>query len=93
LGNLNTTFGRLRRAVLKVDRPDFVASSRWEVAPDASRLWVDYWAFETCLEHLPGEGADPSLAAQAVALYRGHLLEGQCDSEWLLPERERIHLL
>ncbi|WP_102124746.1 ATP-binding protein [Deinococcus planocerae] len=48
-----------------------------------ARLWVDVAEFETLT------GQDHTLNA-GVDLYRGPLLQGQDEDEWLLPERERL---
>lgn len=92
-GNLNTTLWRLRKAVLKVGEPAFLRTTQREVGLDSNRLRVDYWEFERSVERLFSGDVDSSLAEKAVALFRGDLLEGDYEADWLLPERERIRLL
>ncbi|MGD9029696.1 MAG: BTAD domain-containing putative transcriptional regulator [Anaerolineae bacterium] len=61
----------------------------------AANLWLDVQTFEDALsrtEGLPGASLDRLQAealGAAVALYRGHLLQG-CYHEWSLYERERL---
>lgn len=62
------------------------------------RLDVDVWRFDALLDEaarLEADGA-PSLAldcfTEAVELYRGELLAGAADSDWLHLERQRLHV-
>lgn len=72
-------------------------SSRIRLA-GRDRLDVDLWRFDALLdeaERLEADGA-PSLAleqlTQAIELYRGALLSGVNEGEWLFIERQRLHV-
>lgn len=62
-------------------------------------VWVDLWALERQLAAVvPGaharrpDGVQLERAAPAILdLYRGHLLDGEADSAWLLPVRNRLN--
>ncbi|HEX8132399.1 MAG TPA: BTAD domain-containing putative transcriptional regulator, partial [Actinomycetes bacterium] len=87
--NLRHVLHNLRRGLPELDRLLEVTARtlRWRVGAIG---WLDVAAFEEALSRADG-GADGGLAAlrDAVALYRGDLLEGRHD-EWLLGERERL---
>jgi len=62
------------------------------------RLDVDVWRFDSLLdeaEQLESDGA-PSLAleclSEAIGLYRGDLLSGIMEGDWLHLERQRLHV-
>lgn len=62
------------------------------------RLTVDVWRFDSLLDEadqLEADGA-PSLAldclTEAIELYRGDLLSGVVEGEWLHLERQRLHV-
>jgi DNA-binding SARP family transcriptional activator len=87
--NLRHVLHNLRRALPHLDRFLEVTprTLRWRAEATG---WLDVAAFEAALARADRE-ADGGLAAlrEAVALYRGDLLEGRHD-EWLLGERERL---
>ncbi|MFZ5593663.1 MAG: AfsR/SARP family transcriptional regulator [Pseudomonadota bacterium] len=56
---------------------------------DASRCWVDAWAFE----RLTGKAQDMDLTSHAekfLDLYQGHFLAKESEGSWTLPLRERL---
>lgn len=62
------------------------------------RLTVDVWRFDSLLDEaaqLEADGA-PSLAldcfTEAIDLYRGNLLAGVAEGDWLHVERQRLHV-
>lgn len=62
------------------------------------RLEIDVWRFDSLLDEadqLEADGA-PSLAldclTEAISLYRGDLLSGVVEGEWLHLERQRLHV-
>lgn len=75
-------------------RPLLIESDWIQINPD-TQLWLDLSEFERAfreIEDVPGGGIDKEAVQrleQAVALYRGDLLEG-CYDEWCLLERERL---
>ncbi len=95
---LSTTLWRLRKELPK-DAPCLTISGSGNVqfAYNNSQ-WIDILSFEEKANRglrLPmkqmGTG-DASLLEKAISLYRGNLLDGYYD-EWVLRERERLHLL
>lgn len=90
-GSLRQTLRTLRKA-LPVTPSSLVAEGRG-LALSAAGVEVDVPAFEQCVAH-----GSPEALEQAVALYRGDLLEGLTVDEpsfedWLVAERERLREL
>ena len=57
---------------------------------DATRLWVDAWAFEELSQRarqLPGASSE---LWRALSLYRGQFLPDDADAVWALSTRERL---
>jgi len=80
--NLRRHLHQLLHALPATDVPWLINTGRalqWNAQAD---LWLDVAEFE-CLS------ANPQTLAQAVALYRGDLLDGLCE-DWLFFERERL---
>lgn len=94
---LRTELWRLRRLFEREGLGDgllTVESDRVGLDPH-SGVWIDVAAFEECLRPFGGvEGAPTPEASmrlrEAVALYRGELLEGHYE-DWCLEARERFH--
>ncbi|MGH7338269.1 MAG: AfsR/SARP family transcriptional regulator, partial [Myxococcota bacterium] len=92
---LATTLHRLRQLV---ECEEAIVLHDGRLSLDPMRCWVDAIAFEELLaeaERLQRDEGDTSpraLAAveQAVALYRGGLLEGDADAPWALSASERL---
>jgi DNA-binding SARP family transcriptional activator len=89
--SLKVTVHRLRR-LLGEDR---IVWSGGLLSLDTRSVWVDAWALERALGTLESvlaerrEARIPSLAAAALALYRGPYLRGD-SSHWVLGARERL---
>src|SRR5579871_5066649 len=81
LGNLRRSLMDLRR-VLGPDAARLTAPSTRTIRFDAEDAFVDVLAFDSAVARTD----EPSLE-NAVALYRGSLLEG-CYETWAIPERE-----
>jgi DNA-binding SARP family transcriptional activator len=64
-----------------------IESSPTEITVDPQCVWVDIIAFREAARQ-----SGPAGWAQAVSLYTGELLPGHYD-DWLLVERENLHLL
>ncbi len=92
LGNLSTTLWRVRKAVNSSMPYELMATSSKGIALDKSKVRVDYWDFSFSIATLASSETSPS-AAQAVALFRGDLLSGDCDAEWIVGAREKIRRL
>jgi len=91
--NLRHLLHLLRRALPDADRWLDVTLRTLQWRPEAP-VWFDVAAFEEGITRAAREENDLALAAlrEAVDVYRGDLLAGH-DDEWLLGERERLHLL
>lgn len=96
---LNLLLGVLEEGRAGGDAAYFVRadSSRVRLAGH-DRLEVDVWRFDSLLDEaaqLEEDGA-PSLAldclSEAIDLYRGDLLAGVLEGEWLHLERQRLHV-
>ena len=93
---LDVTLYRLRK-LLGHDRAIQVRDRR--VSLNREFVWTDLWALEAQFADLiPAgraqlprpeqlEGAAPAV----LKLYRGHFLDGEADSSWLLPVRNRLN--
>jgi LuxR family transcriptional regulator, maltose regulon positive regulatory protein len=79
---LVTTVFRLRR--LLQDKQAVVFNER-RISLDASRCWVDAWAFDAALRTAAASGQE---ILATLALYRGALFEGQF-AHYIGPARER----
>ncbi len=93
LRNLSTSLWRLRTSLDRFPPSGFVLLSRTEVSIDSAQLKVDFWEFEECVDRVLDGVEQKVSAARAVELYRGELVEGECDSTWLIEERERVRLM
>ncbi len=77
------------------EEPLLVVDADWISINTAANWWLDVAAFEqtyTSVQNVSGQQMDAQKAAavkQAVALYRGDLLEN-CYQDWCLYERERL---
>jgi len=95
---LSTTLWRLRKGL--PDGIDCLAISETGNVRFArsDSQWIDILSFEEKAHHglrlSLGEmdAADATVLEEAISLYRGNLLDGYYD-EWVLQERERLHLL
>lgn len=92
-GAFRTALHRLRKLL---DDPQAVAFDSASVRLDPAHVWVDSHAFERLADSVEqrlkrGEGARARFdGAEAIALYRGHLLGDQPDSPWILAARDRL---
>jgi ATP/maltotriose-dependent transcriptional regulator MalT/DNA-binding SARP family transcriptional activator len=88
LKSLDMALMRLRR-LLGRDEAVIMADSRLLLAPDL--VWVDLRSVEASLAALrePG-GPTPAASERLLTLYRGHLLEGDDESPWLLGARRAL---
>src|SRR5438105_12184631 len=82
LANLRRSLNDLRHA-LGSEARCLLSPTPLALRLDLSDAWCDLLLFDAML----ARGDEPSLQ-EAVALYRGPLLEG-CEEEWLLPECRR----
>jgi DNA-binding SARP family transcriptional activator len=92
LSNLNTTIWRLRRSLSPFEPLKFMHVDRHELGLDLALIHVDYREFQDLMNRLNRGVESLDVAARAVALFRGDLLESLPGSDWLLPERERAKL-
>ena len=95
---LSTTLWRLKKE-LPSDADCLAVSESGNVQfAYNNNQWIDILSFEENANrglHAPMEAmgdADAGLLEEAISLYRGDLLDGYYD-EWVLRERERLHLL
>ncbi|MDG2025794.1 MAG: BTAD domain-containing putative transcriptional regulator [Acidimicrobiales bacterium] len=96
---LNLLLGVLEEGRAGGDAAYFVRADRGRVRlAGHDRLDVDVWRFDSLLNEatqLEADGA-PSLAldclTEAIDLYRGGLLSGIVEGEWLHLERQRLHV-
>lgn len=81
--SLATAVHRLRKLLGSAET---VQLHEGRLSLDASRTWVDSWAFERL------SGAEPGSrrAARAIALYHGSFLAGDSECSWTLKPRERL---
>jgi len=92
-GAFRTALHRLRKLL---DDPHAVVFDGASVRLDAAHLWVDSHAFERLADSVEqrlkrGEGARARFdGAEAIALYRGHLLDDQPEAPWMLSARDRL---
>ncbi len=96
---LRKAIWQLQTALEELARPEdgrlILADGDWVQINPASHLWLDVSELEAAFQNSRGilgrDLDDPSIQAiqQAVALYRGDLLEGWFP-EWCLYERERL---
>jgi DNA-binding SARP family transcriptional activator len=92
-GAFRTALHRLRKLL---DDPHAVVFDSASVRLDPTHVWVDSHAFERLADSVEqrlrrGEGARARFdGAEAIALYRGHLLDDQPESPWMLAARERL---
>jgi len=93
LRNLSTCLWRLRMSLERFTFTRFVVISRAEVSLDSVQMKVDYWEFEECVNRALDGEEQRMCSARAIELYRGELVEGECDSGWLIDERERARLM
>lgn len=97
---LRTALWRVR-ALLEPEDEDagtlFHVEGRLIGFPGTGSVWVDTEVFESRMQRLPPPGRGPldedqvRQLSDAVALYRGDLLEGMYD-DWCISERERLRL-
>lgn len=83
---LDPVLGGRAQAVIRAEADDLVFNP-------AGTCWCDISSFEAAVQRMRSSGfEDPGAAADledAVALYRGDLLEG-CYDDWLLRDREHL---
>ena len=87
--NLRKELSRLRKALPRVDDCLWVTPKTLQWNPD-SDLTLDVARFEQILSRAKDATTDE--LKMAIALYRGEFLP-DIDSEWVLPERDRLHQL
>lgn len=95
---LSTTLWRLKKELPQGDSCLIISDAGTVQFSYTNREWIDILSFEEKanyglqmpLEEMSPEGA--ALLEEALTLYRGDLLDGYYD-EWVLRERERLHLL
>ena len=81
--SFDNTLHRLRHML---GRDDVLLMRDGKLTLSLRCCWVDAWAFE----RLSSRSADPGRTGEAIALYRGHFLEREADTPWLLPYRDRL---
>lgn len=91
LQNLSTCLWRLRVALRSATVQGLVRCSRAMVSLLTSEVWVDYWEFDELARHALGDGNRISME-RAIELYKGDLVQGEIDADWLTQERERARL-
>ena len=84
---LDVTLHRLRK-LLELEGAVVVADGRIALNPRC--CWVDAFAFEQALDACERDGGELAEAERALALYAGHFLQGDEETPWLLPRRERL---
>lgn len=88
-----TTLHRLRKLLGE----DLITLEAGRVQLQATRCWVDAWAFETllheaqALQHTAPAQRWLKTAERALALYRGPFLGAAAEVPWSLPTRDRLH--
>ncbi len=88
--SLEAAIHRLRRLL---GDPDLVQLKDNRVSLDATRVWVDAWAFEELAQRgdrAPKQPAAGNELGRAISLYRGAFLPGDEDTAWALSTRERL---
>jgi DNA-binding SARP family transcriptional activator len=93
--SFDSNLHRLRKLV---DLDDLITLAEGRLSLDASRCWVDVWAFEETIDRIdqvahdsPGSGADlVDLVAELLRLYRGHFLENETQDAWAAAARDRL---
>lgn len=81
-----TTLHRLRQFL---GDEKAIAVRDGSITLDASRCWVDVWAFERLAgktQHI----TSTSEVEKALNLYQGHFLAKEAEESWILPLRERL---
>ncbi len=91
LQNLSTCLWRLRKALRSATAQELVHCSRAMVSLLTSQVWVDYWEFDELARHALSDGKRISME-RAIELYKGDLVQGEIDADWLMQERERARL-
>jgi DNA-binding SARP family transcriptional activator len=95
---LSTTLWRLKKEMPQGDSCLIVSDTGTVQFAHTNRQWIDILSFEEKANaglQMPLEQMSPEdgrLLEEAISLYRGDLLDGYYD-EWVLRERERLHLL
>ncbi|HEY6864951.1 MAG TPA: bacterial transcriptional activator domain-containing protein, partial [Burkholderiales bacterium] len=84
---LDVTLHRLRK-LLGLEGAVVVADGRIALNPRC--CWVDAFAFEQALDACERDGGELAEAERALGLYAGHFLQGDEETPWLLPRRERL---
>jgi two-component SAPR family response regulator len=78
----STALNRLR----KIAGRNLIRLEGGKLSLDASRCWVDAWAFESLLKRTDDQGA----LRQAVQLYQDKFLAEDADMPWSMPMRDRL---
>ncbi|MEO8755690.1 MAG: BTAD domain-containing putative transcriptional regulator, partial [Casimicrobiaceae bacterium] len=89
-----STLYRLRKLL---GRDDAILLVDGKLTLNAKIVWVDAWALERRLDAVEaslaaatGTPLHGEIADSLFALYRGHFLEGESDSAWMLGMRQRL---
>jgi class 3 adenylate cyclase/DNA-binding SARP family transcriptional activator len=94
--SFDSNLHRLRKLV---GADDLITLAEGRLSLDASRCWVDVWAFEEAVARIDrwthdatgGDGAEPlDLVAALLRLYRGHFLENETQDAWAVAARDRL---
>lgn len=93
--SFDSNLHRLRRLV---DLDDLITLAEGRLSLDATRCWVDVWAFEETIDRIeqvahgpPGSEAElVDLVAELLRLYRGHFLENETQDAWAAAARDRL---
>jgi two-component SAPR family response regulator len=82
-----------------VDIEDLITLAEGRLSLDATRCWVDVWAFEETVARIDQlahdamgcDGAEMAdLVAELLRLYRGHFLENEAQDAWAAAARDRL---
>lgn len=89
---LSTALHRLRRLL----GHDVILQREGRLGLDPAAVWVDAWVFEHEIDavdsawHAGRADETAERLRWALALYRGHFLDGVTDASWAVPPRERL---
>lgn len=91
--SFDSNLHRLRKLL---DVEDVIMLSEGRLSLDATRCWVDAWAFEEAVTgiehavHAGDTGTVMSAADELLHLYRGHFLDNETQEPWAVAVRDRL---
>ena len=94
--SFDSNLHRLRKLL---DIEDVLPLSEGRLSLDASRCWVDVWAFEELVNRIESAAHQPAdavaerfgeLAKELLRLYGGHFIEKESQEPWAVAARDRL---